>query len=190
MSSRATVSAADRTFLPPLRSYLRSNQTASGETEPEPQPTPQRIYLKPGPLKPVRVAEEFLCGSAFSVVGGSALAALAWGLTGAKTDFSSVENLGPAFLIGLSGLVGSVAGNTLGVCLVGNSGGERGSTGRTVKWCLVGTAIGFFLSNKLSQNNNLNSAAAFTVCLASQSSFTVLGFNLNRKKVAYESLSP
>jgi hypothetical protein len=192
LNSSLTSGAANRTSLLPISSYLRSNQVASQETEPEPQPEPQRIDLGPGPLKPGKVIVEYITGSLFSVFTGVIIAAIGSGITrhshpGYEEDWDFSGLAGAAY----GYLIGSAVGSTFGVCIAGNSGGEHGSTWGTLAGSLLGTAGGLVAGAAVADSHSINSlGTVFITYTLTQTTGSVLGFNLTRKRVEHKPLSP
>ncbi len=133
------------------------------------------LYLKPGPIKPGKVAGEFLLGGFGAVVGGV-------GATSIIPDQGGWPDPG-VVVAGLSlYLIGSNLGCASGVYLTGNSNREKGSylstLGGSFVGTLVGSIIGFPLLVALDDDDKWWSFVAFT---AAQSGGATIGFNRSRK---------
>ncbi len=173
---------------PPLRSYFTGNQPSIYDSS---KPTGKRIYLAPGPLKPGKIVGEYAAGSFLSVAMGMLSAVAGSRIT---HDFNDDDGWNFSGLTGafIGYWVGSVAGSTVGVCTAGNTAGEHGSVWATLGGSILGTAGGTFAGAAIAQNSAQMSdifpiIVAYTV---TQTTGAVLGFNLTRKKVTYESRSP
>lgn len=139
-------------------------------------------YLKPGPVKPEKVAGEFLLGGAGAVLFGWAGAHTGHSITDGSDDHSW-SNFGgsPGAFVGY--LVGSNLGCATGVYLIGSSDGEKASYLSTFEGSFAGTlagsAIAFPLLVAFHGDRKWWSFAVFT---AVQSWGATLGFNGSRKK--------
>lgn len=144
------------------------------------------VYLKPGPLKPGKVAGEFLLGGV-----GVALFGLAGGSIGSgvahseNSDGFGVPDVGASLAPALGYLLGSNLGCALGVYLIGNSGGETGSFAATFGGSLAGGLLTGGLAVAIAQankNNHISSPALVIATAVGQTAGAVLAFNSTRKK--------
>jgi hypothetical protein len=183
LGSSTTGGAVDRTSLPPLRNYLRLNQSSEADSSLPPGKT---IYLEPGPLKPGKVIVEYVSGSLFSVFSGVLVAAIGSGIARNSQRGGDWDELNGLAGAALGYLIGSVVGSTFGVCIAGNSGGEHGSTWGTLAGSVLGTAGGLVAGAAVADSHSINSlGTVFITYTLTQTTGSVLGFNLTRKRVAH-----
>lgn len=179
-------SAAVERGLPPLRSYFAADQSAGSDSA---QPRGKRIYLAPGPLDGGKVIVEYLSGGLFSTLSGLLFAAAGSGIT-RNNNGSDDWNLSGLEGAAYGYLVGSNVGSTFGVCIVGNSGNEHGSAWGAFAGSAIGTVAGLGLASIIAQRNLDNFGWTFATYTLTQTTGTVLGFNLTRKRVAYAEPPP
>ena len=144
------------------------------------------VYLKPGPLKPGKVAGEFLLGGAGALLLGLAAGSIGSGVAHSEnSDGFGVPDVGAGLAPALGYLLGSNLGCALGVYLIGNSGGETGSFAATFGGSLAGGLLTGGLVVAVAQankNNHISSPALVIAATVGQTAGAVLAFNSTRKK--------
>jgi len=143
-------------------------------------------YLKPGPLKPGKVAGEFLLGGVGAVL---------FGCVGACKGYSMTYDPDEGGFFNTSGLWGGILGYLLGsnlgcatgVYLIGNSGDEKGSYVSAFGGSLAGTFVGGLIAISPIMES-ANREAVLAVFSTAQAGVATLGFNSSRKKKSVGSL--
>jgi hypothetical protein len=143
-------------------------------------------YLKPGPIKPGKVAGEFLLGGVGAVLLGCAAARKGYSMTYDPDEggFFNTSGLWGAIL---GYLLGSNLGCATGVYLIGNSGDEKGSYGSAFGGSLAGTFVGGLIAISPIMES-ANREAVLAVFSTAQAGVATLGFNSSRKKKSVGSL--
>lgn len=139
------------------------------------------VYLKPGPVKPEKVAGQFLLGGVGAVLFGWAGARTGYSIA-YDPDQSGWLNFGgsPGAFVGY--LVGSNLGCATGVYLIGSSDGEKGSYLSTLEGSFAGTLAGSAIAFPLLVAfHGDRKRWSFVTLTAVQSWGATLGFNLSRK---------
>ncbi len=141
-------------------------------------------YMKPGPADPGKVGCEFLVGSMGAIVGGTLCARVGFNMftEGSSRCFGCCDEGG--MIGGLVGyLVGSNVGCAAGVCLVGNSGDEKGSYWASLGGSLLGTLLGGLVGMGIAADSkNGSEVLPLFVLTAAQSGGATMCFNASRKK--------
>lgn len=138
-------------------------------------------YIKAGPADPGKVAGELLVGTMGAVAGGTIGAGLGFRI-GSDSSGGFFDEGG--FIGALVGyMVLSNLGCATGVCLVGNSGGEKGSFGSSLGGSLLGTLAGGLYAGVIAGGSEDDSGALplFIICTA-QSAGATLCFNATKKQ--------
>jgi hypothetical protein len=141
------------------------------------------IYVKSGPADPGKVVGEFVAGGVGAVIVGTLLGSIGYGIGHEETsgwlDFDEGGFIGAA----VGYLVGSNLGCASGVCVVGNSGGEKGSYLTTLGGSLLGTMVGGVIAIAIMRNaEDDDSWAPMFLVTAAQSGGATSFFNSSRKR--------
>jgi hypothetical protein len=141
-------------------------------------------YMKPGPADPGKVGCELLVGGMGAIVGGALCGRAGFSLASDRGSgcFGCCDVSG--FIGGLVGyLVGSNVGCATGVCLVGNSGDEKGSYWASLGGSLLGTLLGGLVGIGIAADSkNGSEVLPLFVITAAQSGGATMCFNASRKK--------
>jgi hypothetical protein len=141
-------------------------------------------YIKGGPADPGKVTGELLAGGLGAIMGGVVFGRVGFGLasSGGGSGFGCCDVGG--LIGGLVGyLVGSNVGCATGVCLVGNSGGERGSYWAGLGGSFLGTLVGGICAVGIFRDSDDDSGAApLFLITAAQAGGATICFNATRKK--------
>jgi hypothetical protein len=141
-------------------------------------------YIKAGPADPGKVTGELFAGGLGAIMGGVVFGRVGFGLasSGGGGCFGCYDVGG--LIGGLVGyLVGSNVGCATGVCLVGNSGDERGSYWAGLGGSFLGTLVGGICAIGIFRDSDDDSGAApLFLITAAQAGGATICFNATRKK--------
>jgi hypothetical protein len=141
-------------------------------------------YIKAGPADPGKVTGELFAGGLGAILGGVVFGRVGFGLasSGGGSGFGCCDVGG--LIGGLVGyLVGSNVGCATGICLVGNSGDERGSYWAGLGGSFLGTLVGGICAIGIFRDSDDDSGAApLFLMTAAQAGGATLCFNATRKK--------
>jgi hypothetical protein len=148
------------------------------------QPLQERVnnnsnYLKPPPVKPMKVAGEVLLGGLGALLGGIAVGIIGFNITYDEENDDWMNFSGWTGAIA-GYVVGSNLGSAAGVYLIGNSGGEKGSYRTTLVGSFAGTLVGGVTAIALLKDDD-EGTLPFAVFTSAQVTGATIGFNLSRK---------
>lgn len=167
---------------PVLLQYALLDDSSNSQSE-QAKAEQSFIYVKPSAADPGKVVGEFVAGGVGAVIGGTLLGSIGYGIGHEETsgwfDFDEGGFIGAA----VGYLVGSNLGCASGVCVVGNSGGEKGSYLTTLCGSLLGTMVGGVIAIAIMRNaEDDDSLAPFLLATAAQSGGATSFFNSSRKR--------
>jgi hypothetical protein len=135
-------------------------------------------YLKPGPLKPKKVAGEVLLGGVGALLGGTVGGIIGFNLTYDEENDDLMNFSGWTGAVA-GYVIGSNLGSAAGVYLIGNSGSEKGSYVAALGGGLAGTLLGGVTAIALLDDDE--GTVPFAVFTTAQVTGANIGFNLSRK---------